>query len=99
MKALIFKNPKNPMQSGKAKTNEWLLEPILEKDSRFIDSMMGWTGGTDMNQEMVITFKNQEEAMAYAEREGMEYEVIKPQERKVKIRTYADNFKFSKPVT
>lgn len=96
MKALIFKNPKNPMQQGNAKTKEWLLEPVLEGDSRFIDSLMGWTGGTDMTQELLLSFKNQDEAVAYAKAQGMEYEVIKQHEKKVKIRTYADNFKADK---
>ncbi len=95
MKALIFKNPQSPMQSGKAKAKEWLLEPILEGNSWFIDELMGWTGGTDMNQEVVLSFKNQDDAVAYAKAKGMEYEVVKPKEKKRIIKAYADNFKYN----
>jgi len=85
------------MQSGMAKTDKWLLEPKQDKNTRFIDPLMGWTGSTDMNLEMILTFDNQEDAVAYAEREGIDYEVIPSHRRKLIIKAYADNFKYKNP--
>ncbi len=93
-KARIYQPDKNAMQSGKAK-NDWLLEFAPEKPY-FTDSLMGWNGMTDMAQEIKLKFPSKDAAIAYAKRQGIEYEDDEPQPRSQIKKAYADNFKFGK---
>jgi hypothetical protein len=92
MSAKIYRPARTAMQSGQASTHDWVLV-FEDTDSRFKDPLMGWTGSTDMNQEVKLKFHTKEEAIRFAEEHNMVYEVIEPQERKVKPKSYADNFK------
>lgn len=92
MKAIIYKPTKNAMQSGKKAAKRWLLE--FEHDgSRFI-SVLGWTGSKDMNQEIKLYFDEKEQAIRYAEKNNLNYEVKEPEESSIIIKSYADNFKY-----
>lgn len=94
-KARIFKPAKNAMQSGTGNTNQWCLEYINGGD-RFVDPIMGWTGSTDMQVAQVrLYFNTQEEAIAYAKRNEVEFELFEPQVAKVKIRSYVDNYRYN----
>ena len=64
--------------------------------SQFVEPLMGWTGMTDMPQEIHLFFSTKEEAVAYAEREHILYEVYEPKARHQVKKAYADNFKFKK---
>lgn len=94
-KARIFQPDKTAMQSGKAKTQEWLLEFAPEKPF-FVDNLMGWTGMTDMPREIRMFFPTKEAAIAYAKRQNIPFEVFLPNPRKILKKAYADNFKFTK---
>ena len=94
IKARIYQPDKNAMQSGKAK-NDWLFEFAPEKPY-FTDALMGWTGMTDMPQEIRIFFPTQEAAIAYAKRQNIPYEVSEPNPRKLVKKAYADNFRFDR---
>ncbi len=87
----IYQPTKTAMQSGDAGTKQWVVEPVPE-DGRFVEPLMGWTGSTDMTQEVRLHFASKEEAVAYAERSGYAYEVIAPQQRRVLPKSYAENF-------
>lgn len=93
MVARILKPAKNAMQSGRANSRKWILEfePEAEKH---IDPLMGWTGSADMDSQVRLRFETKEDAVAYAERNGLEFEVIEPRLKTTKIRSYADNFRF-----
>ena len=67
------------MQSGKAKTNLWVLE-FDQETPRTIDPIMGYTSSADTRQQVKLTFETAEQAVAYAERNGIEYRVIAPKE-------------------
>ena len=54
---------------------------------------MGWTSSGDMMQEVQLKFNSKEEAIAFAEKNDISYEVIQTHEKKAVIRPYADNFK------
>jgi hypothetical protein len=43
-----------------------------------------------------LTFETAEQAIAYAERNGIEYRVIAPKEATRKAVSYSDNFRFSR---
>jgi len=44
-----------------------------------------------------LTFETREEAIAYAERNGIDYRVMEQQNRKVTPKSYADNFRWQRP--
>ena len=70
MTARIYKPARTAMQSGTAKTREWLLEYEPET-ARVVEPLMGWTSSTDMKSQIQLRFATREEAIAYCEREGI----------------------------
>jgi hypothetical protein len=92
MKARIFQKPKNAMQSGRAGTDRWMLE-FAPAEARKPDPLMGWAGSGDTRRQIRLGFASQEEAVAYAERNGIDADVIAPPARTLKIQAYADNFR------
>ena len=80
------------MQSGIQNSLHWILE-YIHNSARTIEPVMGWVSSTDMMREVKLKFNTKEEAVNFAVANKLEYEVIIPQEKKVTIRTYAENFK------
>lgn len=95
MLARIFRPAKNAMQSGQANAQDWVLE-FEPEEARRIDPLMGWTGSGDMNGQVRLTFDKREEAVAYAERHRIPFQVYEPKEAKRSVRAYADNFKYTR---
>ena len=95
MPARIYQPPKNAMQSGTAKTHEWVLdfEPAARRQA---DPLMGWIGSADTQAQVKLTFASKEEAVAYADRNGLRYDLELPRERRVRPKAYADNFKYGR---
>ena len=92
MTARIFRPAKNATQSGMGKTRDWRLEYVPESP-RSVEPLMGWTSSSDMKSQIKLTFETKEEAVAYAERNGIAYRVEEPQDPKRRIVSYSDNFK------
>ena len=92
MAARIFQRSKNAMQSGKARAGEWLLEFESHRRKR-ADPLTGWAGGADTQEQVVLAFPTLDAATAYADREGIAYHVVPPAEPKLRLQSYADNFK------
>ncbi len=92
MKARIFQKPKNAMQSGRAGTQRWVLE-FAPAEARKADPLMGWAGSGDTQRQLRLGFASREEAVAYAEKNGVEVEITPTPERRLKIQAYADNFR------
>jgi len=95
MVARIYKPAKTAMQSGKAKTQRWVLDYEPEK-ARAVEPLMGYTSSADMKQQIRLYFETKEEAVAYARRNGIAHRVDMSHERKIRGAAYADNFKFSR---
>ena len=76
-RALIYKPAKSSITSGRAGTKQWLLE-YEPQSAPFIEPLMGWTGSTDPMVHLRLSFPSREAAVAYAERQGLEYEVREP---------------------
>lgn len=95
MTARIFKPAKTAMQSGEARTKEWVLE-FEPSARRAADPLMGWTSSSDMGAELRLRFASKAEAIAYAERTGLAYVVTDPKPRNPRVKSYADNFKFGR---
>lgn len=91
MSAIIYQRPKNAMQSGKAHTQEWVLE-FEQSEARRADPLMGWTGSGDTQVQVRLKFPSKEAAKEYAERYGITARVHATPPKKLKIQAYADNF-------
>ena len=95
MTARIYRPAKTAMQSGTAKTKEWVLD-FEPQQPREIEPLMGWTSSADMRQQVMLRFDTAEEAIAYCERHGIPHEVSRPTPDKRVIKSYADNFAFNR---
>ena len=95
MLARISRPAKTATQSGKAKSDRWLLQ-FEPEAAREIDPLMGWTSSGDMNQQIKLWFDTKEEAIAYAEKHGIAYRVDEPRQTPRKVVVYSDNFKTSR---
>ena len=95
MIARIFQPTKTAMQSGQANTRFWIIEYEPE-EAKQIDSLTGWTGSGDMRGQIKLKFKSKEEAIAYATKNKISYNLKIPQIRKHLPKAYADNFRSDK---
>ncbi|KAB2698075.1 ETC complex I subunit [Brucella haematophila] len=95
MVARIFRPAKTAMQSGQAKTDQWILEYEPETP-RKVEPLMGYTSSGDMRSQIRLAFDSQEDAIAYAKRYGIAYRVSEPNEPKRRKVSYSDNFRFDR---
>ena len=89
-KAKIYKPSKSATQSGNKNSHKWLLE-FLTNDTG-INPLMGWESSTNTMSEINLEFSSQEEAIKYAKKNNINFELIEPQNRKIIKKSYADNF-------
>lgn len=95
--ARIFRPTKTAMQSGRGNTRDWVLqfEPVTRKT---IDPLMGWTSSTDTAADQILLrFATKEAAIAYAEREGIDYTLDEPEVAPPRPKSYAQNFRWDRP--
>ena len=89
-KAIIYIPNKNPMQSGVAKTNKWILEFITKDPTK--NPLMGWESSSDTLTELKLEFSSKELAINYAKKNKISFDLIEPKKRKIVKKSYADNF-------
>lgn len=92
MTARIYQRPKNAMQSGRARTDQWVLD-FVPAEAKKPDPLMGWVGSGDMQAQVILTFPSAAEAQAYANRYGIAAMVHQSPPRRLKLQAYADNFR------
>lgn len=92
MAARIYQEPKNAMQSGRARTDRWVLE-FAPAEARRPDPLMGWAGSGDTQRQVQLTFASDADARAYADRYGISVSVVPTPPRRLKLQAYADNFR------
>lgn len=80
------------MQSGRARTDEWVLE-FEQSEARGTDPLMGWTSSDDMQAQVELKFPSVEAAKAYAEKYGITARVHATPPKSLKLQAYADNFR------
>ncbi len=90
MTARIYLPARSATQSGQAK-EKWVLEYEPETP-RLIEPLMGWTSSTDMRSQVKLSFDNKDEAIAYAQRNGIAYRVEEPKEADPKNRVLFGEF-------
>jgi hypothetical protein len=95
MVARIYRPAKTAMQSGKAGTQRWVLE-YEPSTPRQVEPLMGWTSSGDMKQQIRLTFDTKEEAVTYAERNGIAYRVFEAKSARRRPKAYADNFRWGR---
>jgi ETC complex I subunit conserved region len=90
--ARIYRPSRTTTQSGVARAKLWILEfePVAPRQ---IDPLMGWTSSRDMRSQVRLEFATKEEAVAYAEKNGLRYRIEEPNPVSRKILSYSDNFK------
>lgn len=94
--ARIYQPPKSAMQSGRAKAQGWLLE-YVPAEAKVLDPLTGWVGSGDMRGQLRLRFDSREQAVAYAEAQGIAYEVEAPAAAPaMKPKVYAENFRFGR---
>lgn len=84
------------MQSGHGKTSDWVLE-YDNQANKAPEPLMGWTASDSTASQVRLHFQSAEDAVAYAEKAGIDYILQPAQNRKVKPRNYGDNFKYEPP--
>ena len=92
MLARLFKPSRTAMQSGSAKTEQWMLAYEPEAPLS-VEPLMGYTSAADMKRQIKLGFETKEDAIAYAERKGIRYELDEDHESARPKITYADNFR------
>jgi len=93
MRARIYKPARNAMQSGTAKSRDWVLE-FAPASAREVDPLMGWTSSSDTQAQVRLRFSSKAAALEYAEDKGIDAQVSEPKARKANIRPggYGENF-------
>ena len=79
MAARIYRPAKTAMSSGQANAQRWVLEFEPERP-KTIEPLMGYTSSDDMRSQVRLEFDTKEEAIAYAARNGIPYQVSEPKE-------------------
>ena len=80
------------MQSGRARTGQWLLE--MERDeAQHPDPLTGWQGSGATRTQVQLHFPDRESALAYAEAQGIAVEIVPLGPATLKLQAYADNFR------
>ena len=92
MSARIFQRPKNAMQSGRGRRDEWVLE-FQSNEPRKADPLMGWAGSGDTQAQVQLTFPTLEAARAYADKKGIATTYIPTPPKTLKLQAYADNIR------
>ena len=89
-KAKIYKPNKTAMQSGLGKIDKWVLEFKTKDPTK--NPLMGWESSSDTMSEVKLEFSTKEQAINYAKKMKIEFEIIDPKKRKIFKKSYADNF-------
>ena len=92
MTARIYQRPKNAMQSGRARTDEWLLD-FAPAEAQRPDPLMGWAGSGDTQRQVILRFPSEAAAVAYAAQYGIPASIHQTPPRRLKLQAYADNFR------
>src|SRR5882757_6370371 len=94
-RARILRPAKTAMQSGTAETLKWVLEyePASRREP---DPLMGWSSALDTLNQVRLRFATLEEAVAFAQKKGLDYTISEPHQKTQKAKSYADNFRYDR---
>ena len=89
-KAKIYKPSKTSMQSGLSKYDKWIIE--FKTKNTGVNPLMGWESSSDTLSELSLEFSTKEQAIEYAKKNKIDFELIESKERKFIKKSYSDNF-------
>ena len=89
-KAIIYIPNKNPMQSGLAKNDKWILEFKTKDPTK--NPLMGWESSSDTYTELKIRIFIKGASNQLCKKKKIDFELIEPRKRKTVKKSYADNF-------
>lgn len=85
--ARIFRPSRSVMTSARVSKRPWLL--VFERQTPpVIDYLMGYTGGSDTLNHVELRFPSRDAAIAYAERQKLNYSVLDDRSRPGVSRAY-----------
>lgn len=90
--ARIIEEQRKTTQSGKARVGRWTLE-FERTEGQRPDPLTGWAGSGDTKTQVRIVFDTKEEAVAFAQRKGLDVHLVPAPPVKLKLQAYADNFR------
>lgn len=90
----ISRPSKNVMQSGTAYLSNWKIE--FNSQARWENWLMGWTSSGDPMSNLTLNFPTKEDAIRFCEKNQLQWFVEDQPERKVRRKSYADNFSWNK---
>uniref|UniRef100_A0A493TDW2 NADH dehydrogenase [ubiquinone] iron-sulfur protein 4, mitochondrial n=1 Tax=Anas platyrhynchos platyrhynchos TaxID=8840 RepID=A0A493TDW2_ANAPP len=93
-KVHIFVPARNAMQAGVNNTKKWKME--FDNRERWENPLMGWASTADPLSNMVLTFATKEDAIAFAEKNGWNYDIEEKKVPKPKSKSYGANFSWNK---
>ena len=83
----------NPARPAPA---HWVMDYVSDS-AQVADPVDGnGRGGADTQSQVRLHFDTRDEAIAFAEANGLTYQLEIPHQRRIKPKAYADNFKFSR---
>lgn len=92
--AIIYSPTKTSMQSGTAKTGFWVLE-FKNETPQTNNPLMGWIGGSSTENQVNLKFETLDSAIQYANMHNISYSIKKPKQRRLRIKSYAENYSFN----
>ena len=92
MTARIYQPSRATTQSGLGRTHSWVLE-YEPATQRAPEPLMGWISAADTLNQVRLRFATREEAVAFADREGLAVSVQETAVRRVRPRSYTDRFR------
>ncbi len=95
MQVRIFRRSKSAMQSGRAVADKWVVE-FPPSAPRQAYPLNGWTMSGDTQRQLRLEFDSRDEAVAYAEREGLAYVLVPDHPPRMRPKSYADNFRYDR---
>jgi len=95
MKVKIYKPSQTVTQSGFRNSQCWVVEYPKQNDLGF-DPLMGWRKSNNTQKQIQLKFDNIDQAIDYVKKNKLDYIIIPPKEKKLKIKNYSSNFKYNR---
>ncbi|GAA5906457.1 hypothetical protein JCM8208_004666 [Rhodotorula glutinis] len=96
----IYRPAPPSTSSAKTTSHHWRIDwDILQGAGRWENPLMGWASSGDYVQGTHLKFNTEEDAVHFAEKQGWEYYVQRPNVQKFVPKSYANNYDYtSKPL-
>ena len=92
MTVRIYQPSRATTQSGLGRTRSWVLE-YEPATARGPEPLMGWISSGDTLNQLRLRFPTREEAVAYADRNGIPYSLQDAAVRQIRPKSYTDRFR------